>query len=185
MNNLNMAAAMSAAGGPVGGMNPLNALPAGAQSQARHNNATQDPKAQLNTYIYDYFIKNELYDCARALLNSEVALEVTKIDPSGRRRDADGKLVNGVDGDSMDADKEEGEAKKRPDDLPMPTIPAGQPQNSFLHDWWCLFWDICVAQRKKPKQGEGNYAMQYVHHTQVSPPRDLFAIISCSPIMLT
>ena len=164
MNNVNnMASAMNAVGGPVGGMQMMNNGLAGA---ARNSNQQHDPKTQLNTYIYDYFVKNELWDCARAMKKSEVSLELSKASP--RRRDADGNVLNnGVDDNSLDPDNKDDIDSKRPDDLPLPIIPPGQPQNSFLHDWWCLFWDICVAQRKKPKPGEGGHAMQYVHHTQV------------------
>ncbi|KAI9825646.1 MAG: hypothetical protein M1832_000990 [Thelocarpon impressellum] len=160
-----MAQAMNAVGGPVGGFQMMNN---GLAGTARNSPQQQDPKTQLNTYIYDYFIKNELYDCARALIQSDVSLDVSKASP-GRRRDADGNpLHNGVEDNSMEGDSKDDLDTKRPDDLPMPGVPAGQPQNSFLQDWWVLFWDIWVAQRKKPKPGEGGPAMHYVQHTQAS-----------------
>lgn len=166
MNNMNMAA-MNAVGGPVGGMPMMNN---GVGGGPRSNNQDDTSKIQLNTYIYDYFLKNELYDCARALLQSEVALQVTKPSP-GQRRDADGNLLNnGVDDGAMDHDMKEDHDPKRPDDLPVPKLPADLPENSFLHDWWCLFWDMWAAQRKKAKPGEGGLAVQYLHHTQVWPP---------------
>lgn len=160
MNHIDMAG-MNAIGGPVGGMPMMNnGIGLGAS-----RNAQDTWRMSLNTYIYDYFIKNELYDCARAFLASDVPINTDsppKLSP-GRRRDGD---VNGVDENTMDTDSKEDLHSKRPDDLPIPILPPDCPDNSFLFDWWCLFWDIFGAQRKKPKPGDGP-AMQYVQHTQV------------------
>ena len=154
---------MNAVGGPVGGMPMMNNGVIGA---SRNNNQHDSAKLQLNTYIYDYLIKNELYDCARAFVNSDVPISHVKASPN-RRRDADGNL-NGVEDNSIDTDHKDDIDSKRPDDLPIPKVPANLPQNSFLQDWWCLFWDMYAAQRNKAKPGEGGPALQYVQHTQVS-----------------
>ncbi|KAI9682177.1 MAG: hypothetical protein M1817_000231 [Caeruleum heppii] len=155
-------AGMNAAGGPVGGMPMMSNGPTGTPQTGNQHNVS---KIILNTHIYDYFLKHELYDCARALLQSDAALEVPKTSP-GRRRDADGNaLHNGVD-ENMDTDNKDDLDSKIPDDLPVPNMTSQDPQNSFLHDWWCIFWDIYNAQRKKSKPGEGVTAMQYVQHTQ-------------------
>ncbi len=168
MNHMSMAG-MPAVGGPVGGMPMMNnGIGLGA---SRANGNPQDTwRMYLNTYIYDYFIKNELYDCARAFLASDVPINTsppTKLSP-GRRRDGD---VNGVDESTMDTDAKDDLHSKRPDDLPIPSVPPDCPDNSFLFDWWCVFWDTFGAQRnKKPKPGEAGPAFQYVQHTQVWLP---------------
>ena len=64
----------------------------------------------LNTYIYDYFLKRGYHDCARALVQDE-SIKIntdsgTKTSP-GSRGD-----VNGVDGDSMMVDGKDGEKIK-------------------------------------------------------------------------
>ncbi|KAL7623521.1 hypothetical protein AAE478_007204 [Parahypoxylon ruwenzoriense] len=158
MNNINMAG-IPMAGGPVGGPTPMmsNTL-AAQQVQSQGNNRTV-----LNTYIYDYFLREGMYDCARAMLNSEQTLNVTKDSP-GRRRDENGNVVgNGVGDDPMDTDSKDDIDAKRPPDLPPPNVPTGS-DNCFLYEWFCLFWDMLMAQRNKP--GISPQVGQYVSHTQ-------------------
>lgn len=121
-------------------------------------------RSQLNTYIYEYFLRNEMYDCARALIQSEQPINVLKNSP-GRRRDNGGNaLDNGVSPDPMDNESKDDLDSKRPDDLPAPNLPKEIPESCFLMEWWCLFWDMFNAQRGK---GEGRSVSQYVAHTQV------------------
>lgn len=116
---------------------------------------------QLNTYIYDYFLKKGYHDCARALAKDEsVPLNTTPQTKQSRR---DGE-VNGVDGDTMMSDSKDDTKSKIPDDLPRPSLNGDPQQTSFLFDWWNLFWDIFSAQRKK---GRSTDAVQYLQHTQV------------------
>jgi len=163
MNSLNMAG-MSAMGGPVGGggmamMN--NGIPGNPRPASVNDN---QQRSQLNTYIYEYFLRNEMYDCARAIINSDQPINVHKNSP-GRRRDMNGNLVdNGVSPEVTDGDSKDDIDSKRPDDLPAPNLPKECPESCFLYEWWCLFWDMFNAQRGK---GESRNVMQYVTHTQV------------------
>ncbi|KAI1331675.1 hypothetical protein F5Y16DRAFT_422160 [Xylariaceae sp. FL0255] len=147
---------MPMAGGPVGGgpmpMMANNALVAG---QGQRAPVPENNRANLNTYIYDYFIREGMYECARALLNSEQALNVHKNSP---RRDE-----NGVGDDPMDTDSKDDVDQKRPSDLPAPNVPDGGDQ-CFLYEWFCLFWDMLSAQRNKG--GVSPNVSQYVAHTQ-------------------
>jgi hypothetical protein len=154
MNNVNMGG-MNAMGGPVGGGMPMinNGAPG-----VRPPMPVNDNRSQLNTYIYEYFLRNGMYDCARSLLNSDQPMNVIKDSP-GRRRDDNGG-DEGTDGDSKDDID-----SKRPADLPDPNLPKECPESCFLYEWWCLFWDMFNAQRGK---GEGRNVLQYVTHTQVS-----------------
>lgn len=116
----------------------------------------------LNTYIYDYFLKRGYHDCARALVQDE-SIKIntdsgTKTSP-GSRGD-----MNGIDGDSMMTDGKDGEKIKIPDDLPRPQLPNESLQSSFLLDWFSIFWDFFWAQRKR---GNSNDVRQYLQHTQV------------------
>ncbi|KAF4629675.1 hypothetical protein G7Y89_g8470 [Cudoniella acicularis] len=157
MNNVNMGG-MNAMGGPVGGGMPMmNNGPAGGARQPMPVNDNQ--RSQLNTYIYEYFLRNGMYDCARSLLNSDQPMNVLKESP-GRRRDDNGS--NGTD-EGGDGDSKDDIDSKRPDDLPLPNLPKECPESCFLYEWWCLFWDMFNAQRGK---GEGRAVMQYVNHTQ-------------------
>lgn len=157
MNNVNMAG-MNAMGGPVGGGNPM--MNNGAAGGIRQPiNDTQ--KSQLNTYIYEYFLTNEMYDCARSLLNSNEPMHLNTKDS---RRDDNGNIM-GNGADSMDGDSKDNLDSKRPDDLPAPNLPKECPESCFLYEWWCLFWDMFNAQRGK---GEMRNATQYLSHTQVN-----------------
>jgi hypothetical protein len=155
MNNVNMVG-MNAMGGPVGGGMPMmnNGVPAGGMRQQ----VPLTERSQLNTYIYDYFLSNGMFDCARTLLQSDAGVKVIKESP-GRRRDEDGN----EEGENGDA-KNEMDAK-RPDDLPRSDVPKECPESCFLYEWWCLFWDMFNAQRGK---GQGQNVLNYVNHTNVS-----------------
>jgi hypothetical protein len=156
MNNVNMGG-MNAMGGPVGGGMPMmnNGAPGGGLRQQIPANDNQ--RSQLNTYIYDYFLRHGMYDCARALLQSDPTMKVIKESP-GRRRDDNGNE------DGEDADSKDDVDSKRPDDLPRSDVPRECPESCFLYEWWCLFWDMFNAQRGK---GEGVNVRNYVNHTNV------------------
>jgi hypothetical protein len=148
MNAVNMAA-MNPMGGPVGGGMPMMNNGSAARPAMP---VSQDQRSQLNTYIYEYFLKNGMYDCARLLLASDQSINVThKNSPNQNGEDAG-------EGESKDDDP------KRPDDLPSANLPEDCQYSSFLYEWWCLFWDMFNAQRGK---GERQAVMAYANHTQV------------------
>ncbi|CAD6440371.1 6f878186-cc7d-4dcd-94b6-b3f306503f3c [Sclerotinia trifoliorum] len=149
MNNVNMSG-MPNMGGPVGGGMPMmnNGVAGGA---ARHPTNNDNNRSQLNTYIYEYFLKNGMFDCARTLLNHE-QINVVKDSP-GRG--------DGEDGDDSKDDID----SKRPNDLPLPNLPKECPEGCFLYEWFCLFWDMFNAQRGK---GDARNVLSYVSHTQQS-----------------
>ncbi|KAI8623149.1 hypothetical protein F5Y19DRAFT_493226 [Xylariaceae sp. FL1651] len=159
MNNVNMANMPMASGAVGGGPMPMmvnNALAASQVQRPPENN-----RANLNTYIYDYFLREGMYDCARAMLNSEQALNVHKNSP---RRDENGITIgNGVGDDPMDTDSKDDVDTKRPSDLPAPNVPNGS-DSCFLYEWFCLFWDMLSAQRNKG--GVSPHVSSYVAHTQ-------------------
>ena len=161
MNQMNVAGMNPGVGGPVGGVPMIN----NGSTAPRNDGNMNNPEimiTNLNTYIYDYFLKRGYHDCARALVQDEsIKLNTdtgAKTSP-GNRRDGD---VNGVD--DMMTDGKDGEKMKIPDDLPRPSLPSEGQQSSFLLDWFSLFWDFFWAQRKK---GNSNDVRQYLQHTQV------------------
>ncbi|KAH8808081.1 SOM1 protein [Xylogone sp. PMI_703] len=160
MNNVNMGGMVNTMGAPVAAGIPMaNNGQAGAA--VRQQMPTNDQRSLLNTYIYEYFLRNEMYDCARSLLQTDQTMNVPKDSP-GRRRDENGNPVgNGTGGE--DGDNKDDIDMKRPDDLPAPNLPKECPESCFLYEWWCLFWDMFNAQRGK---GEGRNVLQYVAHTQ-------------------
>lgn len=169
--NVNMAA-MNPMGGPVGGapmpmMNNGVNPQAQAQQQAVRQQMNEGQRGVLNTYIYEYFLRYGMYDCARSLINSDQQVNVHK-EGTNRRRDENGNLVNGIGDDPMDTDSKDDIDSKLPEDLPPPKLPMPASDTSFLYEWFCLFWDIYNAQRAKGGNGNVN---QYVAHTQVCYPR--------------
>jgi hypothetical protein len=152
-------AAMGPTGGPVGGhamMNNMNNVNNGASE------SSMSQVANLNTYIYDYFIKNGQYDLARAV-HSQLPTNTLPNNSS----DAQGG-VNGVN-DGMDEDSKDN-INKIPDDLPRPRIISIRSDHSFLLDWWSQFWDVYAASKSKGKAPQSHQS--YYQHTTVSlsPP---------------
>ncbi|KLU83704.1 hypothetical protein MAPG_02755 [Magnaporthiopsis poae ATCC 64411] len=148
---------MGPMGGPVGAPMPImnngNAPPLGPQKNSR---------TLLNTYIYEYFLRFEMYDCARAVLNSDPQLNVKK--DKREIRDENGNITtNGLGDDPMDTDSKDDIDGKRPEDLPAPSLPTSQTDSCFLHEWFCIFWDILNAQKGHSTSAQ---VKQYVGHTQ-------------------
>jgi hypothetical protein len=141
------------AGGPVGGgMVMMNNGGVGTPSSS----ASQDGvKTNLNTYIYEYFLKLGHYDLARALhKNDKFDFHTNNVKQSpGRKAD--------MNGDAMDMDENE----NIPDDLPRPRLESVSGGSGFLFDWFCLFSDMFSAQRQKAS--DPSMARQYINQTQV------------------
>ncbi|EQL01045.1 SOM1 protein [Ophiocordyceps sinensis CO18] len=124
------AANMNPMGGPVGaGPMPMmnnvagnpHAAAAAAAAAARQQQMIDNQRGVLNTYIYEYFIRYGMFECARSLLSSDQQVNVLK-DGVNRRRDDGGNVVNGAD-DPMDTDSKSDLDGKLPDDLPPPKLP--------------------------------------------------------------
>jgi hypothetical protein len=168
--NVNMAN-MNAMGGAVGGPMPMMNNGAVAPAVAARQVPNDNQRTLLNTYIYEYFIRYGMYECARTLLASDQQVNVLKDGPN-RRRDENGNTIgNGVGDDPMDTDSKDEMDAKLPDDLPAPKLPMQPSETSFLYEWFCLFWDIFHAQRTKGGSGP---VSQYLSHTQVSWVNEMF-----------
>lgn len=116
---------MAGMGGPVGAVTP---------SAMGVDSDSSDHYKRLNTYIYDYFIRNEHFDCARTMLNKNLPMAVhSKSSPNQRQ-------TNGID--DMDTDSK---VIDRPKDLPLPDLPA--TGGHFLEDWWIQFWEVFNSRR--------------------------------------
>ena len=145
---------MGGVGGPVGGQVMMNA---GTPGNAPAGSVADNNRTKLHTYIYDYFLKNEMYDIARLLQ------EKVEIEPSPQQKQSPSRRE--MNGDSMDQDnKEDG----KPADLPLPNVPNVSGDSAFLLDWWCQFWDCYQAQRGRGSPG----TKQYLNHVQVVSSRD-------------
>lgn len=149
MQNPQMAAAMANMNAAAG---PLDGTPIMGNGQRQP--PSLDPRDQLNTYIYDYFLRNQHHKLAQVMIESELKMNLKppqKSSPSGRN----------VNGDSID-----------PDLLPTPNMPGPNQatDNSFLLDWWVQFWDIFSAARNRTMKGsQGSH--QYISHARVCTHR--------------
>lgn len=157
---------MAAMSGPVSA--PMNMMNNGAlphQAGPRQMQLNDSSRTLLNTYIYEYFVRYGMFDCARAMYQEDPNINVKKDSP-GKLRDENGNIIgNGAGDDPMDTDTKDGLDQKRPDDLPAPNVPTPVSDSCFLFDWFCLFWDMFNSQKGKGSSGQVN---QYVQHTQVS-----------------
>ncbi|KAH8723163.1 hypothetical protein GQ44DRAFT_774218 [Phaeosphaeriaceae sp. PMI808] len=135
-------AAMNANGGPVEGTPMMG-------NMAHGKRMNPDPREQLNTYIYDYFLRNNHVQVARSMLDSGLKLSTgppPKLSPKNR--------PNGIDMDDGTADE-----------MPTPQLPQNQmADNSFLLDWWIQFWDIYQA--TKSRANTPSKGAQYITHTR-------------------
>ena len=162
MNQLNIAAMNPGAIPPGAGVPMINNGSAAPRGDGTMNNISEAMVNNLNTHIYDYFLKRGYFECARALVRDESIKLNTDVKASpSQRRDGD---MNGVEGDAMMTDGKDGDKLNIPDDLPRPNLASESQQSSFLLDWFSLFWDFFWAQRKR---GNSNDAKQYLAHTQV------------------
>ncbi|KAF2115089.1 hypothetical protein BDV96DRAFT_92927 [Lophiotrema nucula] len=140
MQSQQMAMGMNAnMGGPVGEGTPI-------MGNAQRPNDSQNSQTHLNTYIYDYFKQNKHFKLAQLMIDS--GLDMNLQQPDGKRS-PNPRNVNGV-----------GAA----DNLPDPKLPDHQlADNSFLHDWWCQFWDIWGAARSRSSNAK---SLQYINHSR-------------------
>ncbi|KAL4917081.1 hypothetical protein BDW62DRAFT_218318 [Aspergillus aurantiobrunneus] len=163
MNQMNVPAMNPGVGGPVGGVPMVNNGSMAPRNDGSMNNLPELMINNLNTYIYDYFLKRGYHDCARALVKDE-SIKLNTEPPiktsPGQRREGE---VNGVDGDVMMTDGKDGDKLKIPDDLPRPSLSSEGQQSSFLLDWFSLFWEFFWSQHKK---GNNTDVRQYLQHTQ-------------------
>ncbi|KAK4175134.1 hypothetical protein QBC36DRAFT_190575 [Triangularia setosa] len=151
MNNM---ANMAGMGGPVNApMSMMNNGGLAPQAAQRHGPDGQH-RTLLNTYIYEYFIRSGMWECARAVLQADNEINVKKQSPGHS---------NGLGDDPMDTDSKD-LLDKRPDDLPAPNVPMAVTDSCFLFDWFSLFWTMFSHQK-----GPGHTSQvvnQYVQHTQ-------------------
>ncbi|KAJ4337723.1 hypothetical protein N0V87_004471 [Didymella glomerata] len=148
MQNQQMQMAMNANGGPVNGTPVMANMNIPGQQQQQQQQ--MDPREQLNTYIYDYFLRNNHNRLARAMVECDM-----KMSTQPAQKTSPGNKPNGID--SMDDDSISG--------LPNPLLPKNQmADNSFLLDWWVQFWDIYQA--TKVRSGQPSKGAQYIQHTR-------------------
>ena len=135
-----------------GGMPMMNNGANGIQIRQSEDHEETNYDSRLNTYIYSYFLKRGQWDLARALKNSSEQFEPPLVNGEAN--------TNGTDNE----DSKDGINLKRPDDLPFV---SDESSDSFLLNWFALFWDIYWAQRRSNRATPN--ATQFVALSQASP----------------
>lgn len=97
-----------------------------------------DPKERLPTFIYDYFLKTRRPNMAQALLSDPECDIKTKDKP---KPSPNGRDING--------DMPKDAIAKRIEEMPTADLSESLPHDSFLQDWFCLFWDMFNASNGK------------------------------------
>lgn len=139
--------------GAMGGMNmaggPGAPMPNSTGTPGSVPLTQKDIRTKFHTFIYDYFLKTQRYELARGIM-SQMEIETSAPKSSPKRKE-----VNGIN-DSADSDSKDD--VKKPDDLPLASVPA--PTDSpFLWDWFCQFWDLYEAQRSKGTAASRNFLL--------------------------
>ena len=151
----------------LNGMNPgamatMNSTNGATQRNVPGNESDIEMKTKLNTYIYDYFLRNEQYDLARAMAKSMPISTVPNQKGQNMR-------PNGLDENAMDADSKDDLESKKPADLALPhNVPMMSNDNSFLFDWFNLFWESFFATRGTLRAKSGQTIVSYMDHTRAS-----------------
>lgn len=125
-------------------------------------NNTPDMRLSLNTYIYEYLLKQGHYEIARSMARDDrFEMKTTNKDSPGRRKGAE---MNG-DGE-MDMDGKD----DIPDDLLRPATWEPGQGNGFLFEWYSVFQDLFLAHRNNGSKMNGanmGPAAQYLLQHQV------------------
>lgn len=101
-----------------------------------------DGNGNLSTFIYDYFLKKGKVELANAMLgHADLSVQTRP-----RQKKSPGSGVNGVD--EMDMEHKD-EILKKIETMPEAAIQDQLPRQSFLEDWWCVFWDIWSAGKNR------------------------------------
>ena len=136
---------MAAMGGPVGGGAGAVRTNAGTPN-IQYDMSPENMLKKLNTAIYDYLLRNSLYDIAKSF-QGQMEID-TKPDNNESPNQRGSQLPNGVD-EGIDGDSDKA-LRKRPEGLPLPNNFHDGP---FLQDWWCQFWEIWHGLRGRGKNG--------------------------------
>lgn len=126
---------------------PVNApTPNGGGGSLGHEEVLQ----RLNTAIYDYLLRNQHYEVARAVSKNLPIFKQEPLKNSPSQRN--GQQANGDDGMELSSSKDPGIAQ-RPEDLPCPDNVVEGP---FLQDWWFQFWELHFAKRNRNPNPQTN-----------------------------
>lgn len=148
-----------------------------------------DDQRLLNTYIYDYLVKQSYGESALAF-RKEVDIPTISDKELKRRQEssdaADGTLTTALPSSptqkASTTEKPNGTEKPEPGassesspklehiDIPIDI------DGSFLAEWWAIFWDMFAARQGRPSSSQ---AACFIAHNQVIYPANYWSIHKC------
>lgn len=111
-------------------------------SSSISDSSANNPKQLLNTYIYDFLVKNKLPQTAKTFVN--------EADISSQEENSGNSNTSPTSPGFLQYQKD--------NNLPIVKVTMDAPQ-SFLFEWWQVFWD--VFQAKNNNKQSSQVAMQY------------------------
>ncbi|KAJ3453842.1 hypothetical protein MRS44_018474 [Fusarium solani] len=146
--------AMNVMSGPVHDpsvamVNSCAVTPHGAPRQLQEH---YNKQTQLNTYIYEYFLRYGMFDCAQAILKADPDVKLQRHSPRSPRDNNGCRLRNARSYESIDIALD----SKRSGFLPAPNLPNLSPESCFLYEWFCLFWDMFNAPKNDSRDTQQN-----------------------------
>ncbi|KAK2668075.1 hypothetical protein RAB80_015455 [Fusarium oxysporum f. sp. vasinfectum] len=126
---------------------------------SKHLQENYNKQTQLNTYIYEYFLHNSMFQCAQSILKADSDVRVQGHSPGSDRHDKGLRLKNALRNKSIDSRLDSTHLNL----LPAPNVPNLSPDSCFLYEWFWLFWAMFNAQKNENRRIE---ACQYACHIQ-------------------
>ncbi|EMT74304.1 hypothetical protein FOC4_g10002403 [Fusarium odoratissimum] len=126
---------------------------------SKHLQENHNKQTQLNTYIYEYFLHNSMFQCAQSILKADSDVRVQRHSPGSDRRDKGLRLKNALRNKTIDSRLDSTHSNL----LPALNVPNLSPDSCFLNEWFCLFWAMFNAQKNENRRIE---ACQYACHIQ-------------------
>ncbi|KNB06687.1 hypothetical protein FOXG_16384 [Fusarium oxysporum f. sp. lycopersici 4287] len=115
---------------------------------SRHLQENYNKRTQLNTYIYEYFLHNSMFQCAQSILKADSDVKVQRHSPGSDRNDKGLRLKNAPCNKTIDNSFDSTHSNL----LPAPNVPTLSPDSCFLYEWFCLFWAMFNAQKNENQQ---------------------------------
>ncbi|KAK2685049.1 hypothetical protein QWA68_016158 [Fusarium oxysporum] len=135
----------------------MKAMAGHLHDASRHPRENYNKRTQLNTYIYQYFLHNGMFQCAQSIREVDSGVNVQRHSPSSARNDKSLRLKNALHNETIDTRLD----FTHPNLLPVPNVPNLSPDSCFLYEWFCLFWAMFNAQQNEDGRIE---ACQYACH---------------------
>ncbi|KAG7404127.1 Transcriptional activator somA [Fusarium oxysporum f. sp. rapae] len=137
----------------------MKAMTGHPHDASRHLPENYNKRTQLNTYIYEYFLHNGMFQCAQSILKADSDVKVQRHSTGSDRNDKGLRLKNALRNKTIDTRLDSTHSNV----LPAPNIPNLSPDSCFLYEWFCLFWDMFNAQKNEDGRIE---AYQYACNIQ-------------------